>query len=217
MLAFPHVAHSRRERRHLHRRGAGLAACTADVCDAAGSERLVEVYINIGARIRVGELQRRVGTEHLAGVAHQCFVVRHCHQCHVLVPVAWCLYHRHLKGDVLAALYDHLRRGEPLHALVGRYPFAACHVAVGGITLEVEPDALGFLRREYELIPPLRRKDLEGTLAVTVHLIVIDYASYALLLKGFQVGCDTLMGTDSLTMKPPHFCAGRVLRVFETV
>ena len=167
----------------------------------------------------VRQFYYRILAEHLPRVAHQLFIVGNSQHCHCLLPVSGSLSGRQLKSYVSrlsSNLYHHIMTCQPLHALIWGNPSSSCHIAVAGICLEVDAYTLGFLRGEDYLVPPFRREDLEGPFSVAMHLVVIYHTANAGLLEGFKVGCDALVSSYCLAMKPPHLGAGRVLGIVES-
>ena len=134
------------------------------------------------------------------------------------MPVVRTAGQAHAELQRLSLGADHLlTHGQPLHTAVGGDPLATGHVAVANINLERQTQTLGLLRGKDERLPPMGVEHLVGTLAVAVHLVVVDNTAHTGLTEGFQVGRDTLAGGFRLTEEPPHLGAGRVLRMVEAV
>lgn len=118
---------------------------------------------------------------------------------------------------MFASAQQRLTHRQPLHAAVWGNPLAAGHIAVADVGLKAQPETSGLLRGEDERLSPVLIEHLVGSLALAMHLVVVDHAADASLLESLEVGGDALAGSLGLAEEPPHLHTGCVLRMVETL
>ena len=134
--------------RHLHGRSARLSSCTDDIGDTSSREHTTEINVYMRLDTGIRQLDDRIYIKDRTRITHQHFVVGQSKDGNIMMPIARSLHHRHLELNILAAINDEFRRSEPLHTLVGCYPFSTSHISIRNITFKIETDATRFLRRE---------------------------------------------------------------------